>query len=132
MDILQREYPTKKVSKLINHIRINENALRVAQIVVLHKEKKNLTSISVSAVHPFWVGFTVLIPILYIALWTYSITGDWATEITEKLKLHLQNPNQMVKPVEIVAPKIPDPVPDKRARTKQVSFAKFGNESKGF
>lgn len=127
MDILQREYPTKKISKFFNQVRIKQNALRVAQIVVIHNAKKNLTQISVSATFPFWVGGTIVIPILFIGLGSYSLFGNWATEITGKLRLRLQNPIQTEKPRDIATPKSPNPTQKRTEQPSKVSFAKFSN-----
>ncbi len=134
MEILRREYPNNKISKFFNQVRIKQNAMRVAQVVVIHNQRKNLTQISISATTPFWVGGTILIPILFIIFTSYSLLGNWATEITEKLNNQLQKPNEIVKPKiksETVTRDLPSEKPQRVETTKKVSFAKFGNGNSG-
>lgn len=132
MEILRREYPDKKVSKFLNQVRIKQNALRVAQIVVIHVQKKNLTQISISATCPLWWVATILIWPVFVGFGLYGVLGSWATEITEKLKIQLQSYRQIDKPNVPVKPEVQKseeqkPVTKSTAQSEKVSFAKFGN-----
>lgn len=134
LEILQRKYPSNKTTKFFNQIRIKQNAMRVAQIVVIHNQRKNLTQISISATTPFWVGGTIIIPILFIILTSYSLLGNWATEITETLSHQLQSSPRKDKPMppkvlETQKPvmEIPKPTTESIHQSKKVSFAKFSN-----
>lgn len=142
MDILREEYPEKKVTKLFNQVRIKQNALRVAQIIVTHNEKKKLTQIAVAAAMPVWVPATILIPIIFVILGSYSFLGNWATEITEKLKLQLQKPQHMEKSHktrlhetiahEPVATEKQTQAAKRTTSPSKVSFAKFGHINTDF
>lgn len=137
MEILRREYPDKKVSKFLKQVRIKQNAFRVAQIVVIHIQKKNITQISVSATCPLWWGATILIWPIFVGFGLYAVLGNWATEVTGKINRQLQGNRQMDKPKVSVTPIIQKPTvqhaeeqkptTNRSTQTEKVSFAKFGN-----
>lgn len=89
IEILEREYPGKKVSKLLGQVRIKENALRFANVSINHNERKNLTQIGVSAAMPIWMGATIIIPIVFVGLGLYALCGNWALSVSETLKRKL-------------------------------------------
>lgn len=137
MEILQREYPEKKVTKFLKQVRIKQNAFRVAQIVVIHIQKKNVTQITISATCPLWWGATIIIWPIFVGFGLYAVLGNWATEITENLNRQLQNDHQMDKPKVSVTPNIQNPsvqqaevqkpVTNSSTKSEKVSFAKFAN-----
>lgn len=127
MDILHGEFPEKKVSKFLNQVRIKQNALRVASIVVMHNQKKNSTHICISATTPVWVSGTIIIPILFIILTSYSLCGNWATEITAMLNNQLQNPRKKEKSQETEMTETQSPETKRTTTSTKISFAKFGN-----
>ncbi len=127
MDVLMQDYPDKKVSKFLNQIRIKQNSLRVAQILVIHNEKKNFTQISVSATNPLWVSGTIIIPILFIILASYSLFGNWATEVTEKLKIRVEKPREFEESKDLKTEKTASAESQRVNNNKKVNFAKFAD-----
>lgn len=127
MDVLKQEYPDKKISKFLNQIRIKQNSLRVAQILVIHNEKKNFTQISVSATNPLWVSGTIIIPILFIILASYSLFGNWATEVTERLRTRVERPHD-ADDTKGVKTQITTSTGSQRVNNdRKVNFAKFAD-----
>lgn len=138
MEILQREYPGKKVWKFLNHLRISENAVRVAQVFVTHFPKQNLTKITINATAPIWFGVAILFcwPVA-LGLFLYCYLGNWATEITEKLKIQLESCPQIDNPNVAPRPEEPqfeayNPGTNSSAQYQNIDFSKFGNSNTNY